>query len=111
MTLGNARCPSSVRCRRLAQRPAAALAPLSARLGAEYYINASLHAPDAVILDLEDSVHRGEKDAARILVRNTCGRSISDRASAWCASTNCPWGSRIWLKLSAKVRSDFDSES
>ena len=30
-----------------------------------------LHAPDAVILDLEDSVHRGEKDAARILVRNT----------------------------------------
>jgi citrate lyase subunit beta/citryl-CoA lyase len=37
----------------------------------KYYINASLYAPDAVILDLEDSVHRGEKDAARILVRNT----------------------------------------
>ena len=37
----------------------------------KYYINASLHSPDAVILDLEDSVHRGEKDAARILVRNT----------------------------------------
>ena len=37
----------------------------------KYYINASFHAPDAVILDLEDSVHRGEKDAARILVRNT----------------------------------------
>jgi len=37
----------------------------------KYYVNASLHAPDAVILDLEDSVHRGEKDAARILVRNT----------------------------------------
>jgi citrate lyase subunit beta / citryl-CoA lyase len=36
----------------------------------KYYINASLHGPDAVILDLEDSVHRGEKDAARILVRN-----------------------------------------
>ena len=36
----------------------------------KYYINASLHAPDAVILDLEDSVHRAEKDAARILVRN-----------------------------------------
>ena len=35
------------------------------------YINAALHAPDAVILDLEDSVHRAEKDAARILVRNT----------------------------------------
>ncbi len=37
----------------------------------KYFINASLHGPDAVILDLEDSVHRGEKDAARILVRNT----------------------------------------
>ena len=37
----------------------------------KYYINAALHAPDAVILDLEDSVHRAEKDAARILVRNT----------------------------------------
>ncbi len=37
----------------------------------KYYINAALHGPDAVILDLEDSVHRAEKDAARILVRNT----------------------------------------
>jgi citrate lyase subunit beta / citryl-CoA lyase len=37
----------------------------------KYYINAALHTPDAVILDLEDSVHRDGKDAARILVRNT----------------------------------------
>jgi citrate lyase subunit beta / citryl-CoA lyase len=37
----------------------------------KYYINAALHGPDAVILDLEDSVHRDEKDAARLLVRNT----------------------------------------
>jgi citrate lyase subunit beta/citryl-CoA lyase len=36
-----------------------------------YFINAALHGPDAIILDLEDSVHRAEKDAARILVRNT----------------------------------------
>jgi citrate lyase subunit beta/citryl-CoA lyase len=36
----------------------------------KYYINAALHGPDAVILDLEDSVDRDEKDAARILVRN-----------------------------------------
>jgi citrate lyase subunit beta/citryl-CoA lyase len=36
----------------------------------KYFINAGLHGPDAVILDLEDSVHAGEKDAARILVRN-----------------------------------------
>ena len=40
--------------------------------GAEpkYFINAALHGPDAIILDLEDSVHPDEKDAARILVRN-----------------------------------------
>src|SRR5581483_5121354 len=37
----------------------------------KYLINAGLHEPDAIILDLEDSVHSGEKDAARILVRNT----------------------------------------
>jgi citrate lyase subunit beta / citryl-CoA lyase len=37
----------------------------------KYFINAALHGPDAIILDLEDSVHHGEKDAARILVRNT----------------------------------------
>jgi len=36
----------------------------------KYFINAGLHAPDAVILDLEDSVHLAEKDAARLLVRN-----------------------------------------
>src|SRR5271157_3053962 len=37
----------------------------------KYFINAGLHAPDAVILDLEDAVHPAEKDSARILVRNT----------------------------------------
>ena len=36
----------------------------------KYFINAGLHGPDAVILDLEDSVHQAEKDAARLLVRN-----------------------------------------
>ena len=36
----------------------------------KYFINAGLHGPDAIILDLEDSVHSSEKDAARILVRN-----------------------------------------
>jgi citrate lyase subunit beta/citryl-CoA lyase len=36
----------------------------------KYMINAGLHAPDAIILDLEDAVHAEEKDAARILVRN-----------------------------------------
>jgi citrate lyase subunit beta / citryl-CoA lyase len=36
----------------------------------KYFVNAVLHGPDAVILDLEDSVHHSEKDAARLLVRN-----------------------------------------
>jgi citrate lyase subunit beta/citryl-CoA lyase len=36
----------------------------------KFLVNAGLHRPDAVILDLEDSVHPAEKDAARILVRN-----------------------------------------
>jgi citrate lyase subunit beta / citryl-CoA lyase len=36
----------------------------------KYFINAPLHGADAIILDLEDSVHPNEKDAARLLVRN-----------------------------------------
>lgn len=37
---------------------------------AKFMLNAGLHGPDAVILDLEDSVHAAEKDAARLVVRN-----------------------------------------
>jgi citrate lyase subunit beta/citryl-CoA lyase len=36
----------------------------------KFMINAGIHKPDGVILDLEDSVHPGEKDAARLVVRN-----------------------------------------
>ncbi len=36
----------------------------------KFFLNAALHEPDGVILDLEDSVAPPEKDAARILVRN-----------------------------------------
>ncbi|MGD8331051.1 MAG: aldolase/citrate lyase family protein [Acidobacteriota bacterium] len=36
----------------------------------KFMINAGLHHPDAVILDLEDSVHPDDKPAARVLVRN-----------------------------------------
>ncbi len=36
----------------------------------KYFINAALHGADGIILDLEDSVHSNEKDAARLLVRN-----------------------------------------
>ena len=36
----------------------------------KFMVNAGLHGPDAVILDLEDSVAPAEKDAARLIVRN-----------------------------------------
>ncbi len=37
----------------------------------KFFINAGLHAPDGIILDLEDSVAYSEKDAAQLLVRNS----------------------------------------
>jgi len=40
------------------------------------FLNAGLHSPDGVILDLEDSVAPDKKDEARILVRNAL-RSVS----------------------------------
>lgn len=36
----------------------------------KFAVNAGLHRPDGVILDLEDSVHPDHKDAARLVVRN-----------------------------------------
>ena len=36
----------------------------------KFMVNAGLHEPDGVILDLEDSVAPAEKDAARVVVRN-----------------------------------------
>jgi citrate lyase subunit beta/citryl-CoA lyase len=36
----------------------------------KYFVNAGLHNPDGVILDLEDSVSPIQKDAAQLLVRN-----------------------------------------
>ena len=36
----------------------------------KYFVNAALHGADAVILDLEDSVHTNQKDEVRLLVRN-----------------------------------------
>lgn len=37
---------------------------------AKFHVNAGLHGPDGVILDLEDSVHPAEKEGARYVVRN-----------------------------------------
>jgi citrate lyase subunit beta/citryl-CoA lyase len=42
----------------------------------KFYVNAGLHEPDGIILDLEDSVAMAEKDAARLLVRNAL-RSVN----------------------------------
>ncbi len=36
----------------------------------KFFLNAGLHQPDGIILDLEDSVAHTEKDAAQLLVRN-----------------------------------------
>ena len=42
----------------------------------KYFINAGLHKPDCIILDLEDSVAPNEKDSAQLLVRNAL-RSVN----------------------------------
>ena len=45
----------------------------------KFFPNAGLHRPDAVILDLEDSVHPDQKDAARVMVRNAlCALDFGD---------------------------------
>ncbi len=36
----------------------------------KFFVNAGLHKPDGIILDLEDSVAPAEKEAAQLLVRN-----------------------------------------
>lgn len=36
----------------------------------KFFINAGLHSPDGIILDLEDSVAPSEKEAAQLIVRN-----------------------------------------
>lgn len=36
----------------------------------KFFLNAGLHSPDGIILDIEDSVAPSEKDAAQLLVRN-----------------------------------------
>lgn len=42
----------------------------------KFFINAGLHNPDGIILDLEDSVSPPEKDAAQLMVRNAL-RSVN----------------------------------
>ena len=78
----------------------------------KYFVNAGLHGPDAVILDLEDSVHYAEKDAARLLVRNAL-RAVdfgAARAHGPNQST-APGIGRPGRDRSAITRSHPDSES
>lgn len=42
----------------------------------KFFVNAGIHSPDGIILDLEDSVAPTEKDAAQLLVRNAL-RSVN----------------------------------
>jgi citrate lyase subunit beta/citryl-CoA lyase len=58
----------------------------------KYFINAGLHEPDAVILDLEDSVHPSEKDSARILVRNVLRAVDFDKAERMVRINQLPLG-------------------
>ena len=61
----------------------------------KYFINAALHGPDAIILDLEDSVHHAEKDAAIILVRTPL-RAVDFRYSERMVRINqLPMGRKI----------------
>lgn len=54
-----------------------------------FFPNAGLHRPDAVVLDLEDSVAPEEKDAARILARNAL-RAISFYGAEKMVRVNAP---------------------
>jgi citrate lyase subunit beta / citryl-CoA lyase len=69
----------------------------------KYFINAGLHEPDAVILDLEDSVHHAEKDAARLLVRNAL-RAVDFGACERMVRINqLPLGSRDIEEVAAEL--------
>ena len=77
-----------------AARSTAPFAAVPSRGEPKYFVNAALHKPDAVILDLEDSVHPMKKTRRDCWFAMRCVPSISAGASAWCASTNFRWGSQ-----------------
>lgn len=77
----------------------------------KYAINAGLHGPDAVILDLEDSVHQAEKDAARILTRNTLRAVKFGECERMVRINQLPRPRRPCRDCSGSSRPDPDSES
>jgi citrate lyase subunit beta/citryl-CoA lyase len=58
----------------------------------KYLVNAGLHGPDGVILDLEDSVHAEQKEAARVLVRNALACVDFQRAERMVRINQLPLG-------------------
>ena len=64
----------------------------------KFFINAGLHKPDAIILDLEDSVAPEEKDAARILVQQAL-RNVDFQGCEMMVRINA--GELGWTDLSA----------
>ena len=63
-------------------------------------INGNCLGADAIIFDLEDAVAPAEKDAARILVRNTM-RYLDFRGCETIVRINSidtPFGKRIWIR-------------
>jgi len=60
-------------------------------------LNAAIHKPDGVILDLEDSVAPSKKNEARLLVRNASGPFIFTSLSEWSGLISYPWDWKIWI--------------
>ncbi len=66
----------------------------------KYFVNAGLHRPDVIVLDLEDSVAGDEKDAARLLVRNAL-RAVDFYAAEVTVRVNAPPGGLEDMRLLA----------
>jgi hypothetical protein len=62
----------------------------------KFMVNAGLHGPDGVILDLEDSVHPDEKDAARFLVLHALRNVDFGGAERMVRINQGPLGLRTW---------------
>lgn len=59
-------------------------------------INAGLHHPDGLILDLEDSVAPAKKTKHASWYETPCWPATFTAPSAWCASIKCHWDWMIW---------------
>ena len=79
---------------------------------------AYLRGADAILLDLEDAVPPGEKDGARIVVRESIAMAgkggadvlvrINNEPSLWAPDMDAAWDLRFWMLEQVKRR--FDAE-